>query len=97
MNKYLLILYVIWNVIVYFVYGYDKWQAKREGWRVPEKVLLGMALCFGGVGAWVGMQSFRHKTKHASFKIFVPVCIVINLVLLYFMTDFNALEWWLNK
>jgi len=94
MNKYLLIIYIVWNIIVYAVYGIDKYRAKKDIWRIPEKTLMLMALCMGGVGAYVGMQSFRHKTKHKLFKFGVPVCIVLNLLLIYFLTGFNSLEWW---
>ena len=27
---------VVINVVVFFVYGIDKWKAKKSKWRVPE-------------------------------------------------------------
>lgn len=95
--KYYLIAFIIWNIAVYIVFGYDKWQAKREGQRVPEKVLMLMAFFFGAIGAWIGMQSFRHKTKHRLFTIGVPICIVLNLVAIYLIFDWNFVSWWLSK
>ena len=97
MTKGILIAYVVWNIIVFFVYGYDKHQAKKEGQRVPEKTLLLLAFFFGGAGAYIGMQSFRHKTKHKSFQILVPIFLALNLVALYFIAGFNFIEWWIDR
>jgi uncharacterized membrane protein YsdA (DUF1294 family) len=39
----------------------------------------------GAVGTTLGMQLFRHKTKHLSFKIGFPLLAVIELILfIYF-------------
>ena len=91
------IAYIIWNVIVFFVYGYDKHQAKKDGWRIPEKTLITLALLLGGIGAWFGMQSFRHKTKKPLFKYGVPICIIINIAVLYYLADINLIGWWLSR
>lgn len=72
------------NLLAFLVYGFDKWKAKKNKWRIPEKTLLGIALIGGSLGALAGMQVFRHKTKHWSFKILVPVFLVVHAVLIYF-------------
>lgn len=79
-----LIVYAVWNVFVFFLYGADKLAAKRRLRRIPEATLLGCALCFGGVGAYLGMRLFRHKTKHKRFKILVPIFCVLNIAVLFF-------------
>jgi uncharacterized membrane protein YsdA (DUF1294 family) len=38
-----------------------------------------VALLGGAVGATAGMQLYRHKTKHTSFKIGFPALAVIEL------------------
>ena len=40
-----------------------------------EVVLVG-----GGVGAWLGMELFRHKTQHRAFRICVPLFTLIWIV-----------------
>ena len=94
--KSLIIIFIAWNAIVFFVFGYDKHQAKVGGWRVPEKTLMLLALFFGGIGAWFGMQGFRHKTKHTLFKIGVPVCVAINIAALYYLVHIDLIGWWLS-
>lgn len=74
--------YVLWNLIVFIVYGIDKYKAKHDKWRIPEKTLLLLAFLMGGLGAYLGMKVFRHKTQHKLFIIGVPLCIVLNILFL---------------
>lgn len=55
------------SVVSLAAYGYDKAIAGSGLTRVPEKVLLGLALAGGTVGAALGMVLFRHKTRKRSF------------------------------
>ena len=71
------------NVITFLVYGFDKWRAKRDAWRVPEKTLLLLAVIGGSIGAILGMYTFRHKTKKVKFVILVPVIIILQMALVY--------------
>jgi len=90
--KYFWIVLGVWNLIVFLVYGLDKYKAQHDKWRIPEKTLLLMALVMGGAGALVGMRVFHHKTKHRVFTIGVPVCLLLNLAVLYlafFGTELN--------
>ena len=49
-------------------FAWDKRQAGLEGRRVPESVLLGLALVGGSPAAMVAMSMLRHKTRKMSFK-----------------------------
>ena len=84
MNRflYILIALLIWNAVVFALYGIDKLKAKKGARRISEKALLLCAFFFGGVGALLGMQVFRHKTKHKKFKILVPLFAALNIALL---------------
>ncbi|HJF33390.1 MAG TPA: DUF1294 domain-containing protein [Sporosarcina psychrophila] len=59
----------IMSIWAFIAMGYDKRQAKRKGRRIPEKDLWTLALLGGGIGAYFGMQVFRHKTRHTSFRV----------------------------
>ena len=51
------------SVATFFLYGYDKAQAGRGGFRVPESVLRTLLPWLGGgLGALYGMRHFHHKT-----------------------------------
>ena len=56
------------NAAVFLLYGVDKRRAVRGAWRIPERTLLCGAWLMGGVGAWLGMRAFRHKTKKRIFR-----------------------------
>ncbi len=71
------------NVLTFLIYGWDKLCAKREGARrVPEKTLLFLAVIGGSVGAILGMNFFRHKTRHAQFRYGLPLILALQLGLL---------------
>ena len=74
-----LICLVIINVVTFFIYGIDKWKAKKSKWRIPEATLLGLAVIGGSIGAWLGMKVWRHKTLHKKFRYGVPAIIIIQL------------------
>ena len=73
------------NVITFFLYGIDKMKAQRSKWRIPEAVLLGLAVIGGTIGALFGMRVWNHKTKHKIFKYGLPLLLLIQILLLYFM------------
>ena len=75
-------IFIIWNIIVFSMYGIDKQKAKRNKRRISEKTLLLSALFMGGAGALLGMLAFRHKTKHIQFKIGVPLMLLLNIIII---------------
>ncbi len=84
MNETVLLLAIPLNFINFLLFGYDKFQAKRGGWRIPEKVLLGLSLFGGGIGGLAGMLVFRHKTRKNIFWLAVGVGIGLLIYLAVF-------------
>ena len=78
----ILIYLVAINVVTFFIYGIDKWKAKRSKWRISEATLLGMAVIGGSIGAWLGMRVWHHKTMHKKFQFGIPLIIVAQIALL---------------
>ena len=74
---------LIWNLLVFMIYGIDKSKAKRGVWRIPEKYLLSFAFLCGGFGAWLAGITFHHKTRKWYFKTVWFLGIVTTLVTLY--------------
>jgi uncharacterized membrane protein YsdA (DUF1294 family) len=71
------------NTMALILYGMDKYLSKHKGsQRIPERTLLWLARIGGGAGCWLGMLLFRHKTKHANFKVLVPLWTVLWLVII---------------
>jgi uncharacterized membrane protein YsdA (DUF1294 family) len=61
--------------------GVDKQRARKNGWRISERTLLLLALIGGGIGSFLGMRYFHHKTKHTRFVILLPLTAIIDIVL----------------
>ena len=73
---------LIINVAAFLAYGLDKLLARHEKVpRLPERNLLLLAIVGGGIGAWLGMEVFRHKTQHRSFRVIVPLFTCLWLVI----------------
>ena len=70
------------NLTTFGVYGVDKLQAKRQGFRIPEMCLLLLALFGGTVGAVAAMRVFRHKTIKASFRLAFWLLLAIQVALI---------------
>lgn len=86
MTDAVIIYYIAVNIIAFAMYGADKFFAKKDMRRISEKALLVAAAIGGAFGAFIGMETFRHKTKHAKFKILVPVLMAAHAgLLLYFL------------
>lgn len=78
----ILIVYLLLvNLIAFALMGIDKSKAKRGAWRIPEKSLFLSAILGGSVGAILGMQIFRHKTKHWYFQYGMPLILVLQIIL----------------
>ena len=70
------------NIASFALMGHDKRYARQGKWRVPEKMLFLVTACFGGLGGVLGMKVFHHKTRHWYFKVFFPMLLVVQIVLL---------------
>nr|MDD6336196.1 DUF1294 domain-containing protein [bacterium] len=67
------------NLAAFFAMGFDKMRARRGGWRLPEKLLFGLAALGGSIGGLAGMAFFHHKTRHACFRWGMPALLLLNL------------------
>ena len=79
--KYLLLYLLIINAIAFALMRIDKQKAIKRKYRIPEATLMGFAALGGSIGAWIGMQVFRHKTKHIKFTLGIPVIFGIQVLL----------------
>lgn len=75
------------NVIAFIFYGADKAKAKKDKRRIPILTLLGLAFIGGSIGSLIGMYAFRHKTNKDYFTVGVPMIIVVQAVLLFFIIN----------
>ena len=98
-----LLYYLIFiNVVTFLVYGIDKWRstsgrllptgrkkAKQGSWRISEATLLILAVIGGSIGALLGMKVWHHKTMHKKFKYGLPLILLAQIALIYFICNFS--------
>ncbi|MDV2684815.1 DUF1294 domain-containing protein [Alkalihalophilus lindianensis] len=73
------------NITSYLVMGYDKKQARVKKFRVSERNLFILTVIGGSIGTYMGMKQHRHKTKHRTFTVGVPLIISIQIILAAFI------------
>lgn len=76
------------NLAGFAAMGIDKAKAKKRAFRIPEATLFLIAIIGGSIGSILGMQLFRHKTKHWYFVWGMPIILILQIalvLLLYFL------------
>lgn len=76
---------IVINMITMLMMAYDKSQARKGGRRVRERTLFILSALGGAIGALLGMRIWRHKTKHVSFVVGIPLIVVIQGIALYWL------------
>jgi uncharacterized membrane protein YsdA (DUF1294 family) len=64
------------------MFGIDKLNSKKGGWRIPESMLLLIAF-FAPFGAYACMLFFRHKTRKTKFLL-VPIFLLVQVFLIVY-------------
>lgn len=72
------------SIITFLLMGYDKVQARADGRRIPERVLLVLGIIGGAIGGLIGMRVFRHKTRHSHFWLIFGAAAIVHILLIVF-------------
>lgn len=75
----MLIYLLLINAVGFGVMLYDKFLAKNNLRRIPEKTLFGIAAFGGSIGCIAGMYTVRHKTRHKSFTLGMPAILAVQI------------------
>ena len=90
MERILVIYLLAVNLLAFILYGIDKKRARNREWRISERTLIGIAVIGGCIGAILGMHVFHHKTRHWYFRYGLPVILIIQVLLAWFL--YNGLR-----
>lgn len=82
METLFLIYYLISSLVGFISMKVDKKRARNDEYRISEKTLWLIALAGGALGSWAGMNVFRHKTKHMTFRIGMPIIVILHSALI---------------
>lgn len=98
MTKDLMVLYYLLfiNIFGFILILIDKRKSIKGKWRIREKNFFIFAILGAGIGEYISMILYRHKTKHKSFTIGIPIITVafylLMLYLLYFLWEFHKIK-----
>ena len=88
--KIILIIYLLFiNFMGIASMASDKIRAMEHRFRIPESVLLLIALIGGSIGAILGMVLFHYKTRKAKFRYGLPLILLAQIgfiILLHSLT-----------
>jgi uncharacterized membrane protein YsdA (DUF1294 family) len=88
----LLVIFALWNVVVFCVYAYDKLAAREGAWRVREDTLILLAVAGGGIGAFACQRWMRHKTRKTPFQLLLPAMAMLQVVIAVPLSVFQAVR-----
>lgn len=77
---FLLLVYLIFNIVSFALFTIDKRKAVKNKWRIPEATLI-LSSVFGIFGGFCGMYIVRHKTKKPKFFIGLPLILIAEITL----------------
>lgn len=85
--KILLVYFVIINFITFVVFAADKLAAIKKRSRIRIITLLGLAFIGGSLGGLLAMYLFRHKIKKDYFTVGIPLIIVMQIVVVFYLMN----------
>ena len=83
----IIIYLVVINLITLLAMFIDKRKAKKARRRIPEKTLFTLVALGGGIGGIAGMYIFRHKTNKDYFTVGIPLIIIMQIVVLFYLMN----------
>lgn len=73
-------------IVTPIFYWLDKgWARSGNTIRIPEKVLHGLAIFGGAIGAVASQRIFHHKTRKRNFQIVTWLAVVSSVAIYYFV------------
>lgn len=70
--------YLFVGILTFLLYGLDKFLAKAEWKRIPERWFHTLTLLGGFGGAIIGMQVFNHKKNNHSFRWMIIASLILH-------------------
>lgn len=86
-HKILIIYSVIINFVSFAAFAVDKINACEGRSRIRIITLLGISFAGGSIGAILGMYIFRHKTRVDYFTVGVPLIMIMQAVVIFYLMN----------
>ncbi len=76
------------SLIGFFMMAADKRKAIKSKSRVSEKTFFIIAWLGGSLGVFLGVLTFRHKTRHKKFTVGLPFIMAAQMITAIFVCEF---------
>jgi uncharacterized membrane protein YsdA (DUF1294 family) len=87
---FLFYLFLNLNIIAFVLIAYDKYLAKNQKRRIPERILLSFVLIGGTIGSGLAMLTFRHKTAKRSYLLKYWGIVILQLIpIVLYLNNYN--------
>ncbi len=83
MIKVLLVFLVFLNVLTFLFYAFDRLieKKRKRGNTLKNDCALFVLVCLGGsIGAWMGMQCWKHPSKHRTLRYSIPSILALQVL-----------------
>ncbi len=87
MQNFIIIALFILNILGLILVSLDKYKAKNRLWRIPERSFFILSILGGGIGVYIGLFLFNHKTRHWYFMVVIPLIILAQIVFIYYLAN----------
>ncbi len=87
MQNFIIIALLILNIFGFVLVSLDKYKAKNRLWRIPERSFFILSILGGGIGIYIGLFMFNHKTRHWYFMVIIPLIILAQIVFIYYLAN----------
>lgn len=78
------------NLFSFAIFGWDKYKSIKNGWRIPEKTLLLLAVLGGSPAMLIGQNLLRHKTRKQPFNAYLLLIVLIQIIAIAVLAKFAA-------
>ncbi len=85
--EYIIYYLIFINILAFAAGRIDKSNARKHRYRISEKALFILALIGGSIGAYLSMLIFRHKTRKWYFMTGIPLIIIIQIIIAYYLIN----------
>ncbi|AOW08765.1 DUF1294 domain-containing protein [Flavobacterium gilvum] len=76
--------FLIVNAVAFILIAYDKYLARAQKMRIPERTLLGSVFVGGTIGSGLAMLIFRHKTVKKSYLLKFWIIVIVQVLMGWF-------------
>lgn len=88
MSKSVILYFAALNTLTLLIMYADKRKSRAHAWRISESAIFTLSFLGGATGTLLGMELFRHKTKHVRFKFGIPLLMLANLFIYYLVLSY---------